>query len=185
MWKTPKDVLMLNKFGKYAKVAGTLFMLLGLVGILFPLATSLVTVVFVASLLFFGRVIAGYFTYMTDRGDVLGWLKSILLIGVSFYMIYYPLGGVVTLGMLLSIYFFMDAFTSFSMGLSAGANKGRWYWIINAALSLLIAIYLVVNIPLGTMFMIGLLVGFSLFFDGLALFMGAKVFGDFDKDLKA
>jgi len=119
MWNTPKDVLMLNKFGKYAKVAGILFMLLGLVGILFPMVTSLVTVVFVASLLFFGGVIAGYFTYMTDRSNVLGWLKSILLIGVSFYMIYYPLGGVATLGLLLSIYFFMDAFTSFSMGLSA------------------------------------------------------------------
>jgi len=49
---------------------------------------------------------------------------------------------------------------------------------------LLIAIYLVVNIPLGTMFMIGVLVGFSLFFDGLAIFMGAKVFDDVDKDLK-
>jgi len=184
MWKRPKNILMLDKFGKYAKVAGTLFMLLGIVGILFPMATSMVTVVFVASLLFFGGVIAGYFTYMTDRSDVLGWLKSVLLIGVSFYMIYYPLGGVAALGMLLSIYFFMDAFTSFSMGMSGGANKGRWYWILNAALSLFIAIYLVMNIPVGTMFMIGVLVGFSLFFDGLAIFMGANFFDDTNKDLR-
>jgi len=184
MWKVPKEILMLEKFGKYAKVAGVLFMILGIVGILFPMATSLVTVVFVASLLFFGGVIAGYFTYMTDKTDVLGWLKSFLLIGVSFYMIYYPIGGVATLGLLLSIYFFMDAFTSFSMGMSGNVDKGRWYWIFNAAVSLFIAVYLVFNMPVGTMFMIGVLVGFSLFFDGLALFMGAKVFDDMDKSLK-
>lgn len=175
---------MLEKFGKYAKVAGILFMLLGIVGILFPIFTSLITVIFVATLLFSGGVIAGYFTYMTDRDDVLGWLKSFLLIGVSFYMIYYPIGGVATLGLLLSIYFFMDAFASFSMGISPNGHRGRWYWIFNAAVSLFIAIYLVFNIPVGTMFMIGVLVGFSLFFDGLALFMGAKVFKDMDKSTK-
>ena len=184
MWKIPKDVLMLDKFGKYAKVAGVLFMLLGLVGILFPMATSYVTVLFVASLLFFGGVIAGYFTYFTDKSDALGWLKSFILIVVAFYMIYNPLGGVATLGMLLSIYFFMDAFSSFTIGLSAHPNKGHFFWILNAALSLFIAIYLVLNMPIGTMYMIGLLVGFSLFFDGLALFMGAKSFDDRDKDLK-
>ena len=74
MWKIPKDVLMLDKFGKYAKVAGVLFMLLGVVGILFPMATSYVTGLFVASLLFFGGGIAGYFTYFTDKRDALGWL---------------------------------------------------------------------------------------------------------------
>jgi len=184
MWKTPKDVLMLDKFGKYAKVAGGLFMILGLFGILYPMATSYVTVVFVASLLFVGGVIAGYFTYFTDKSDFLGWLKSFLLIVVSFYMIYNPLGGVATLGMLLSIYFFMDAFSSFSIGISAHPNRGYFFWILNAALSLFIAIFLVYNMPFGTMYMIGLLVGFSLFFDGLAIFMGAKVFDDINKDLK-
>jgi len=30
MWKVPKEILMLEKFGKYAKVAGVLFMILGI-----------------------------------------------------------------------------------------------------------------------------------------------------------
>ena len=185
MWKTPKDVMMIDKFKKYGKIAGALFMVLGFIGILFPFATSYVTVVFVATLLFIGGIVAGYFTYLTDKSDALGWLKSFLLIVVAFYMIYNPLGGVTTLAMLLSIYFFMDAFSSFTIGLSAHPQKGHFIWFFNAALSLFVAIFLVFNMPFGSMYMIGLLVGFSLFFDGLAIFMGAKVFGDFDKDIKA
>jgi len=40
--------------------------------------------------------------------------------------------------------------------------------------SLFIAVFIVVNVPHGTMFMVGILVGFSLFFDRFALFMGGR-----------
>ncbi len=174
MWKIPEKRSLFAQFGKYSKIVGVLFMLLGLAGILFPFAMSLVTTLFVATLLFTGGVLAGYFTYFTDRSDYLGWLKSFLLIVVAFMMIYYPMAGIVTVGLLISIYFFMDGFTSFSMGMTLYPNKGWGYWAFNATLSLFIAIFLLLNVPQGTMFMVGILVGFSLFFDGLAIFMGGR-----------
>ena len=180
MWRIPEKKALYAQFGKYSKVAGILFMLLGLAGILFPFAMSLVTTVFVATLLFAGGVIAAYFTYLTDKSDYLGWLKSFLLIAVAFLMIYYPMAGVVTVGLLMAMYFFMDAFTSFSMSMTLYPNKGWGYWLFNAALSLFIAVFLVVNVPHGTMFMVGILVGFSLFFDGFALFMGGRALDKLD-----
>jgi len=183
MWKQPVEVNLLQKFGKYAKVAGVIFMILGLVGILFPIFTSYAVVIFVAWLMLLAGLMSGYFTFMTERNDWGGWLKSLALIGVALYMLFSPLGGIATLGMLLSIYFFMDAFSGFMLASSLYPNKGWFLWLINALLSVAIALIFVLGWPFTSPYLIGLLVGFSLFFDGLALVMGGRLFQKIDKEL--
>ncbi len=182
MWKYPKTNDLLGKAGKYAKIAGVVFMLLGLIGILFPAFASFATVLFLAWIMLIAGLMAGYFTYQTDRTDWAGWLKSIVLVGVALYMIFSPLGGIATLGLLLSIYFFMDAFSGFMIVSSLYPKKGWGIWLINAILSIVMAIIFMIGWPFTSSYLIGLFVGFSLFFDGLALFMGAKVFTNIDKD---
>ena len=183
MWNQPKEVNLLQKFGKYAKTAGVIFMILGVIGILFPIFTSYAVVIFVAWLMLLAGMMAGYFTYMTERSDWGGWLKSIALIGVALYMLLSPLGGIATLGMLLSIYFFMDAFGGFMLASSLYPNRGWGLWLINALLSIAIAMVFIVGWPFTSVYLIGLLVGFSLFFDGLALLMGGTLFQKIDKEL--
>ncbi|RRS31770.1 MAG: hypothetical protein P794_03170 [Epsilonproteobacteria bacterium (ex Lamellibrachia satsuma)] len=178
MWKYPPKEIFFDSFEKHAKTAGIIFMVLGFAGAVFPVAASMATVVFVSWLMLVAGLFAGYFTYMTDRSDWTGWLKSFILIGVALYMLLSPLGGVATLGLLFSIYFFMDAFTGFTLASTAYPNKGWGLWAFNAVLSLVIAILFVIDWPFSSMYLIGLFVGFSLFFDGLALLMGAKFFKD-------
>ena len=183
MWKQPKEFDLIQKFGKYAKTAGAIFIVLGLVGILFPIFTSYAVVAFVAWLMLLAGLMAGYFTFMTDKNDWGGWLKSVALIGVALYMLFSPLGGIATLGLLLSIYFFMDAFGGFMLASSLYPNKGWILWSINAMLSVAIAVIFVLGWPFTSVYLIGLLVGFSLFFDGLALLMGGTFFQKMDKEL--
>ncbi|WP_295420693.1 HdeD family acid-resistance protein [Sulfurovum sp.] len=178
MWQYPKDFDLFDQIGKYAKTAGVIFMILGLIGALYPVYASFATVVFVAWLMLIAGMFAGYFTYMTDRSDWAGWLKSVILIGVALYMLFSPLGGVATLGLLFSIYFFMDAFAGFTIASSTYPNKGWGIWVFNAVLSLIIAILFVIGWPFSSLYLIGLFVGFSLFFDGLALLMGGKFLKD-------
>lgn len=83
--------------------------------------------------------LVGYFTYKSDAGDWRGWLKSIIFLGVGIYMLVNPAGGIATLGLLFSIYFFMDAFSGFTLAASFYPNKGWGIWAINAVLSLLMA----------------------------------------------
>lgn len=183
MWNQPKEVNLLQKFGKYAKTAGAIFIVLGLVGILFPIFTSYAVVIFVAWLMLLAGLMAGYFTFMTDKEDWGGWLKSVALIGVALYMLFSPLGGIATLGLLLSIYFFVDAFGGFMLASSLYPNKGWILWSINAMLSIAIAMIFVLGWPFTSVYLIGLLVGFSLFFDGLVLLMGGNFFQKIDKEL--
>ncbi len=184
MWKSPKEMIFIGKYKKQARLAGILFMLLGLIGALYPVFASFATVVFVSWLMLFSGILAGYFTLVTDKSDFGGWLKSIILIGVAIYMLISPLGGIATLGLLFSIYFFMDAFSGFMLASSLYPNKGWVLWTINAVLSLVMAIIFVMSWPFSSMYLIGLLVGFSLFFDGMALLMAGNALEELSKDEK-
>lgn len=184
MWKQPKEFELFEKFGKHAKTAGVIFIILGLIGILFPIFSSYATVIFVSWLMLLAGMMTAYFTYITNRNDWTGWLKSFILIGVALYMLFSPLGGIATLGLLFSIYFFMDAFSGFGIASSHYPHKGWGIWSFNATLSFIMAIVFIIGWPFTSTYLIGLLVGFSLFFDGFALFMGGKILKDMSKNEK-
>jgi len=178
MWKKPDEKMLVEKFGKNAKIAGVLFIILGLIGIFFPIFTSYTTVIVISWLMLFAGFMAMYFTYITDKSDWAGWLKAVILMGVAMYMIFSPFNAVATIGLLFSIYFFMDSFSGFMMASNSYLNKGWGLWAVNAVMSMLMAIIFLVGWPFTSLYLIGLLVGFSLFFDGLALVMGANFFKD-------
>ncbi|QOR62894.1 HdeD family acid-resistance protein [Sulfurovum sp. ST-21] len=176
MWKYPKEFEQLEMFKKNAKRVGVILMIIGVLAAIFPVAASLTTLFFAAWILLISALLTGYFTYKSDASDWRGWLKSLILFGAGTYMVIFPAGGIATLGLLFSIYFFMDAFSSFMLASSFYPNKGWGIWVINAILSLIIALIFVTGWPQTSIVLIGLLVGFSLFFDGFALIMGAKLF---------
>jgi uncharacterized membrane protein HdeD (DUF308 family) len=176
MWKYPVDENLFDTFSKYSKIAGVIFIILGLVGIIYPVFMTLATVTFVAWLMMFAGFMSGYFTYISDKSDYLGWLKSFILIGISLLMIFYPMTGIGTVGLLLAIYFFMDSFASFSLAFSMKPASGWIWWLINAIFSMLIGILFIVGWPFTSTYLIGLLVGFSLFFDGFALLITGSIF---------
>ena len=175
-----KDVL--DTFKKYAKIGGFLFIVLGTIGILFPTFMTLGTLVFVTYLMLFAGVSSATLTWMSNRKDWAGWLKSLLLIGVALYMLFYPMSGVATLGLLFSFYFFMDAFGSFGLGFSAQDTKHKWIWIFNALTSFALAIIFIIGWPLTSIWLIGFFVGVSLFFDGVALIVGGYSVDNLEED---
>ena len=176
MWKYPIRETLFDKFSKYSKITGFIFIILGLVGIIYPVFMTLATVSFVAWLMVLGGIMAGYFTFLSDKNDYLGWLKSFILTGIGLFILYHPLSAIGTVGLLLAIYFFMDFFAGFSLALSMRPEKGWLLWMINAIFSLIIGIFFIVGWPFTSEYLIGLVVGFSLFFDGIALLVTGVIF---------
>jgi uncharacterized membrane protein HdeD (DUF308 family) len=176
MWNYPIEDNLFEKFSKYSKIAGIIFIILGIIGILEPVFMSLATVTFVSWLMLFAGLMAAYFTYISNKSDIAGWLKSFLLIAIALFMIFYPMSGVGTVGLLLAIYFFMDSFAGFSLALSMRPEKGWLWWLINAIFSMLIGVLFIVGWPFSSLYLIGLLVGFSLFFDGISLLVTGSIF---------
>ena len=162
---------MLEKFGKYAKAYGIIFMLLGLVGIFFPGLMSLTTVFFLGWLLLFSGIFAGMHTWQINKGDWLGWLKTLILIVAGALIVIHPLPGILALGIIFAAYFALDAATNFTLAFKIRPDKNWWIALLNGILSLGIAIFfaLAIGNPIQTVWLVGLLVGISLFFDGVML----------------
>jgi len=165
-----KDKELLENFQKHSKIAGVIFILLGLVGIFYPVIMSLATAYFVAWLFIFSGLMIGIHTYKTDKKDWLGWLKAFVYLLTGILVAIFPVPGVAALGIILAVYFFMDGFASFALAAQMkGNNKYWWLILLNGILSVVIGVIFLVGWPFNSLVLVGLFVGISLFFDGVVL----------------
>ena len=188
MWRWHKNLnleMNLNKnlvdnFKKHTKISGSIFVLVGAIGIIFPAFMSVTTVMLVAYLMMFAGISAGLLTYKSNKEDWAGWLKSFILVFASFVLLYYPLQGAAALGLIFAIYFFTDAFAGFGLAFSLKPQKIWLVWLFNAITSLVLGVLFVIGWPKSSLFLIGLLVGISLLFDGVSLLLGGAFVEDVD-----
>jgi len=162
---------LLEKFSKYSKIYGVIFIILGLVGIFFPGLMSITTAIFFGWLLLFSGFLVGVQTWQINRKDWIGWLKFLLFTVTGAMIIVNPLPGVIALGILFAAYFFIDAATNFVLAFKLKPQAYWWVALLNAVLSLALGIFFfeAIGNPLKTLWLVGLLVGISLFFDGVML----------------
>jgi uncharacterized membrane protein HdeD (DUF308 family) len=89
--------------------------------------------------------------------------------------VYNPVAGIATLGLIFAMYFFMDAFASIGLAFSTKPDKVWWLWLLNGITSFILGVLFIVGWPFSSMYLVGLFVGISLFFDGVALLVGASM----------
>ena len=159
----------LEKFSKKSKVAGIIFILLGLIGIFFPLFLSITSAIFFGWILLFSGIFAAYHTYSTNKHDIFGWLKAFVLFFFGGLTIINPMPGIATLGILFSVYFAMDAFSSIALAFSLKGNKGWWITLLNGGISAILSFLFIKDWPFSSLYYVGLFIGISLFFDGIML----------------
>ncbi|NPA28355.1 MAG: hypothetical protein GXN91_04875 [Epsilonproteobacteria bacterium] len=174
---------MLKNFEKYSKVYGIFFIILGTLGIIFPVFMSFTTAYFVAWLLLFSGIFIGVHTYQTNKKDWLGWLKSILFVVTAILTFLNPLPGVAALGIILAAYLLVDAILSFSLAWKQKGEKGWWLIALNGLLSLILSFIFIWKWPFSSLYLVGLYVGISLFFDGIILLTMAENIEEIEKEL--
>ncbi len=160
---------LIDRFSKNSKIAGIIFLILGLLGIFFPVFMSLTSAIFFGWLLLFTGFFAGMHTYTTARGDWMGWLKTFILVVTGALVIVNPAPGIAALGIIFAVYFMFDAFSSTAVALNMRPAPMWWVVLLNGIISFALAIIFLVDWPMGSMVLVGLFVGISLFFDGIAL----------------
>ena len=181
MWNYPNNEEMFERFSKHATTAGIIFIVLGILGILFPAFLSIATVYLIGWLFIFGGLLIGYFTYITDKSEWLGWLKTFILVVTGLLLVIHPLPGIAAIGLLLAIYLLMDAFGSSAIAFSVKPAKGWWLWLLNALFSLILAVIFIVGWPFSSVWLVGLFIGISLFFDGVLLLSMSRFMKDMDR----
>ncbi len=163
------DQEILKKFSKHSILIGILLIIAGLLGIFLPALMSISITIFVAWLLIVAGFFSGYQVYKNYPKKWLAWLKPFILLVTGVLMLLYPLPGVAALGLLLAIYFFIDAFASISFCLELHPHKGWGWMLFNGIISLALGVIFLIGWPFSSMWLVGLFVGISLFMDGLSL----------------
>ncbi len=161
----------LDKFSKYSKIYGTIFIVLGLVGIFFPGIMSLTSAIFLGWLLLFSGFLVATHTWQINKKDWLGWLKTFLFSVTGAMIIVNPLPGIMALGIIFAFYFLIDSFTNIALAFKIRPSQKWWIALLNGVLSFGLAIIFLsaIKYPLQTIWLVGIMVGISLFFDGIML----------------
>ncbi len=169
MTQTKIEIAMSRSFRKATIVSGTILLLIGLAGILLPQVMTIALSVLMAWLFIGGGLMVGCMTWLGHRTNWLAWLKTFVLILLGLLIAFNPLAGAAALGLILSVYFFLDGFAGLSLAFHLRPVKG-WIWmLINGLLSLGLGVVFIIGWPFSALWLVGLFVGISLFLDGASL----------------
>jgi len=178
------DKKLLEQFSQYSKVTGIIFMILGVLGITFPVIMSLTTAYFVAWLLLFSGVTIAFHTYKTNKKDWLGWFKAFIFILSGALTVVYPQTGVAALGIILATYLYMDGFVNFALAIEQKGQQGWWLILLNGIISVILATIFIYGWPFNSLFLVGLYVGISLLFDGVVLLSMASAVKKLEEEVE-
>ncbi len=165
------DIFMDRRVRRSTMVLAVLLMIMGVLGILLPQVLTMVLSVFIGLLLLLAGIVAAYLTWLNYFRSGLAWLKPFLLVVLGLLLIFRPIAGAATLGLLLIVYFLLDGFFSITFSLALRPIRGWGWTMFNGILSMLLAGIFLVGWPFAAAWLVGLLVGISLLMDGLALLM--------------
>lgn len=165
------EVFMDKRSRKTVIIISIVLLLAGITGIALPQVMSMAAAFFVGWLMLIAGGMAAYITWYGFRDRWVVWLKPFALIVVGLLILIHPIAGTAALGLMLAVYFLLDGFAGVGSAWEMRPRRG-WGWLMfNGLLSLVLALVFILGWPFTAAWLIGLFIGISLLFDGLALLM--------------
>jgi uncharacterized membrane protein HdeD (DUF308 family) len=165
------QVMMDKQSRKTVMTVSIILLLLGVIGIVLPQFMSMAIAWFIGWLLLAAGIKLLLITWYGFRDRWIVWLKPFVLIIIGLLILFNPIAGAAALGLMLGIYFLLDGFAGVAFAWELRPSSG-WGWLmLNGLMSLALAAIFILGWPFTTAWLVGLLVGISLFIDGLTLLM--------------
>ncbi|MFK5950704.1 MAG: DUF308 domain-containing protein [Methylococcales bacterium] len=161
----------LQKHWKLFAVEGVFFIILGSIAIIIPQVFT----IGIALLLGWLLLVAGIFQIirslsLRNMPGISFWLFSGLLqVIIGYFLVIKPMAGILTLTMLLTLFFALEGIAKISMALMM-RPLSRWGWVFFSGLtSLFLAIVVWAGWPGTASWVLGLLLGINMIFLGYSL----------------
>jgi uncharacterized membrane protein HdeD (DUF308 family) len=160
----------LDKGPAWSVLFGVLLLLAGLLAIAAPFFAAIAASIFFGWLLVLGAV--AHLTYAwVERGA--GAILWQVLIGLVYLiaatsLLLWPVSGVLTLTLILAVYIAMEGVFELALYFGLRARPGSSWLLIDGIISLLLAGLIFFHWPSSSLWALGLLVGISLIFSGMA-----------------
>jgi len=159
----------LKEFSTLSIITGVLMVMAGALSIANPLAGSLTFIIFLGAIFISSSIIQAIITFKAHQKSLGAWFKVFLLFITGILLLLWPANGIAAFSLLLAAYFFMDAFASFGVALDLRPLKGWGMAAINGILSLILGIIMVLNWPINSAYILGVIIGVSFLMDGIVL----------------
>jgi uncharacterized membrane protein HdeD (DUF308 family) len=148
---------------------GTLFIVGGIVAIIWPAAASVGIALFIGWLLIASGIVQAV-AVVADRADGgLVWraIWAILSLVAGLYLVLRPVDGTITLTVVLAAYFIASGVVQVVLGVIRDEGMPRWMMIIGGVLGVIVGLLIAVDLPSSADWAIGLLTGVWLLWEGV------------------
>lgn len=168
----------IQKNWKLFLAEGIIFVLLGIFAIALPAVFTLTIELLIGWLLIFAGIALAVRTFQTH--PIQGYYPSLFL-GIIYFitgilLLMYPLKGILTLTVLLGIFFLVDGIGKIMAGFQWRLFR-NWGWMVfSGVLSILMALIIWLGLPGTAAWVIGLLFGINMLFFGWSLIALALTF---------
>jgi uncharacterized membrane protein HdeD (DUF308 family) len=158
---------------------GVLLVVAGIMALVFPVVASIAAALYIGWFALIAGVIAIVVAIRTRTEPDFGWrlAMGVVYLGLGFLLVANPVAGAASLALLVAAFMVASGVVELMLALHMRPRAG-WGWLLaNGILSIVLAIMIAVGWPLGSLVLIGYLVGFQIITCGIAriaLAMAAK-----------
>lgn len=154
-------------------VMGVLTIIGGFISIILPQLTALTIELLVGVLLLVSGLVQSVrvFHVRHTREFWLTFLGAALSLLAGLILLFFPLSGILTLALILGIYFILEGAFKGGLAVLAYPVRGWGYLLFTALLAILLGILILFRWPEAAPRIVGLLIGIDLLFSGLWMLM--------------
>jgi uncharacterized membrane protein HdeD (DUF308 family) len=154
-------------------IEGIVLLVLGASAIIVPQIASIAVAAVLGWLFLIGGIVGLVLTIISRGAPGFWWslLSAIVTIAVGIVLIVWPLTGIVSLTLVLTVFLATDGALMILFGLDHRRQlSGSWGWfVVNGLLDWLLAILIVLALPEAAAWVLGLIIGIDLIFGGASL----------------
>lgn len=158
---------------KFFLIEGILLVILGLIAVCIPPLATVTVEILIGWLILLSGVLGLVMTFQTRGAPGFGWslLSAVVGILVGIALLIWPLSGVISLTLMLTVFLALEGIASIMYALAHRREKSsRWQMmLISGVVDLILAGVILAGLPGTAAWAIGLIVGINLFFGGVAL----------------
>ena len=160
---------------RWLRVTGVLGIVGGVGAILVPAIASVTTTLFIGWILVYAGAVSTFHAFSMRRQPRGGLrlFNAALTLLLGLLLVIFPRSGTLTLTLLLAAWFFASGALLLLSAMRRSGRPGAGLTTLNGALSLLLGILIVADLPSSADWAIGLLVGINLVFWGVRTLLAA------------
>lgn len=153
---------------KNTRAVGIVMIVIGILGILVPNFIGMAFNTFVGGIFLLAAFALAFNAWHNKKQNMSLWFKPFVLTALALIIFIHPAIILGVLGLLIAIYFLISGFTSVVLSFEL-QSSAKVFSLINGVISFVLGVIVLTNWPFSSAWIIGLIIGVSFLFDGIAL----------------